>query len=147
MTHGAQLQVRGTQATLSVPVLGNRGGLLGTDRFTQPGPRPPQFMIPDGYKSMTIWTRHRALGKHRKEYLNAFLRGFLRGKCGMSNVQRVITGHRSFDQESWVRKVKRLFLLNTGCSGSSQHQHLHPDLTSPGPFHLITQGSWPQSHL
>lgn len=91
--------MRGTQATLSVPVLGNRGGLLGTDRFTQPGPRPLQFMIPDGYKSMTIWTRHKALGKHRKEYLNAFLRGFLRGKCGMSNVQRVITGHRSFDQE------------------------------------------------
>ena len=29
MTHGAQLQVRRVQATLSVPVLGKQGGLLG----------------------------------------------------------------------------------------------------------------------
>ena len=91
MTHGAQLQAIGMQATLSVPVRENQGGLVGTGRCTRPGPRPPKSMTSDGYKSMTIWTRHRALGKHGEEYLNAPLRGFLRGKCGRKNLQVVIT--------------------------------------------------------
>ena len=34
--------------------------------------------------------------------------------------------------------------VNTGFSVASQHQHLYPMLASPGPPHLITQGSWPR---
>ena len=41
-------------------------------------------------------------------------------------------------------EVKMPVWVNTGCSGSSQHQNLHPMLTTPGPPHLVIQGSWPR---